>query len=145
VKTSDDGLSLIKRFEGVKLTAYKCPAGKNTIGYGHTGDDVKPGMKITEAEAHELLRQDTEKAAAAVRHLVTVPLEQCQFDALVSFVFNVGTGAFKSSTMLRKLNERFNLGAADEFLRWIYVKGSPSGGLINRRSAERDLFLRDLA
>ena len=138
--TGVSDVSLIKEFEGLYLEAYLCPANKWTIGYGHT-KTVRPGMKITERGAEELLRQDLAWCEDAVRENVKVPLTQNQFDALVSFVFNVGEGAFKKSTLLKKLNAGDYEGAANELLRWTRGGGKVLKGLVRRREAERQLFL----
>jgi len=90
MRISQKGIDLIKKFEGIRLTAYVCPAGVLTIGYGHTGPDVQPGMRITEEEAERLLWADTESAQQTVSSFVSVKLNQNEYDALVSFTFNVG-------------------------------------------------------
>lgn len=148
-KTATKGIELIKEFEGLRTTAYKCPAGVWTIGYGHTGAvDGKPitsGMKITAAKATELLRGDLAKFEAAVNSYVKATLTQNMFDALVSFSFNVGAGALKTSTLLRKLNAGDYDGAADEFLKWNKAGGVVLNGLVRRRKAERTLFLNGAA
>ncbi|MBY0421805.1 MAG: lysozyme, partial [Parvularculaceae bacterium] len=113
MKTSDTGIALIKRFEGLELKAYQDVAGIWTIGYGHTGDDVKAGMKISEREAEELLRKDVKRFEDGVLRLVTVSLNQNEFDALVSFTFNVGAEAFRKSTARRRLNAGDRVGAAE--------------------------------
>ena len=97
------GLRLIKSFEGLQLNAYKCPAGIWTVGYGHTYG-VAPGMRVTADEAEMFLRSDLESVCQTVRDAVQTPLTDPQFDAVVSFVFNVGAAAFRKSTMLRLLN-----------------------------------------
>ena len=108
MKTSDAGIALIKRWEGERLTAYLCPANVWTIGVGHTAamGEPKPvsGMRITSDEASAILRRDLTQIERDVDAAVTVPLNQRQFDTLVSFVFNVGIGAFRKSTLLKKLN-----------------------------------------
>lgn len=142
MRTSAAGRRLIKEHEGEKLTAYVCPAGVLTIGVGHTGKDVKPGMTITAEESDKLLQSDLQSAEQAVIRMVKVAITQNQFDALVSFVFNVGAGAFRSSTMLRLLNDRDYFGTADEFPRWNKGGGKVLPGLTKRRAAERALFLR---
>lgn len=135
------GLELIKDFEKLRLTAYLDAVGVWTIGYGHTRSAL-PGMQISEARALDLLSQDVENAEFAVQRLVRAPLTQYQFDALVSFVFNVGQPAFKASTLLRVLNERADpMRVASEFKRWVYAKGKRLDGLVRRRAAERLLFL----
>lgn len=142
METSKNGLDLIKRYEGCVLTAYKCPAGVWTIGYGHTRG-VKKGMAITKLQAYEYLKDDLKTFEDAVNKYVKVPLSQSQFDALVSFSYNVGAGALKSSTLLRKLNKRDYSGASNEFLRWNKSNGKELSGLTARRRAERELFLKD--
>ena len=134
------GLELIKRFEGLRLSAYKCPAGVWTIGYGSTGPHVRPGMTITPREATELLQADLLKFERAVAALVTVTINENQFSALVSFAFNVGEGALARSTLLKHLNAGRIAMAAQEFLRWTKAGGVELPGLVRRRQAERDLF-----
>ena len=134
-------ISLIKQHEGLRLEAYlPTPNDVWTIGYGHT-HTAKQGMKITEAQAEELLRKDVAWAEEAVNKSVVVPLTQNQFDALVSFTFNVGAGAMDSSTLLRLLNSGDYNGAANQFLRWNKQKGVALKGLTKRREEERKLFL----
>lgn len=137
------GLDLIKTFEGCKLTAYLCPARVWTIGYGSTGPHVRKGLTITQAEADQLLRDDLARFEAAVSRLVSVPLNDNQFSALVSFAFNVGIGALEGSTLLRKLNARDLDGAAAQFERWNRADGRVVAGLTRRRQAERALFVTD--
>lgn len=138
------GVQLVKHFEGLYLKAYLCPAKVWTIGYGHTGlkhndGTVKKGRVITEEQAEALLMQDLNtKYAPDVRRLVKVPLEQHQFDALVSFHFN--TGALGRSTLLKKLNQMDKGGAALEFLKWTKGGGKVLPGLVRRRKAEQYLF-----
>ena len=141
MKTSTVGINLIKEFEGCGLTAYKCPAGVWTIGYGHT-KDVKQGMKITKEQATNLLTEDLKTYENYVNKYVTVSLNQNQFDALVSFTFNCGGGALKTSALLRKLNKGDYEGAANELLRWNKANGKVLAGLTRRRKAERELFLK---
>jgi lysozyme len=148
MKTSETGVALIKRFEGLELQAYQDIAGIWTIGYGHTGPDVKPGQKISEREAEDLLRRDLKPREEAVARLVTVSLNQNEFDALVSFVYNVGIEAFRKSTARRRLNGSDRVGAA-EALTW-FNKATVGGvlravtGLTRRRAAERALFLEPI-
>jgi lysozyme len=104
MKTSVEGLNLIKDYEGLRLEAYYCPSGILTIGYGHTGPDVWVSMVITESEAERLLQQDLAKFEDGVKEFITVPLNQNQFDALVSFTYNVGIGALQNSTLRKRLN-----------------------------------------
>ena len=140
MKTSKNGINLIKNFEGCRLEAYKCTAGVWTIGYGHTAG-VKQGQKITKFQADALLIIDLEKFEKAVTKLVKKPITQNEFDALVSFSFNVGIGNFEKSTLLRLINMgQFEL-ASKQFERWIYAGGKPLNGLKKRRLAEKTLFL----
>lgn len=142
---SSRAIALIKEFEGYRDRAYLCPAGKWTIGFGHTGPDVTKNTTCTMEEALELLYNDLARFVRAVSNAVRVPLTQEQFDALVCFVYNVGTGAFYASTLLRMLNKGDYLGAADQLLRWnkATVRGRKVEvyGLTRRRTAERALFL----
>lgn len=138
---SEKGLNLIKKFEGCHLKAYKCPAGVLTIGYGHTGRDVKEGLVITQKQAEHYLQNDVIIHSENVSRLVKKPLTQNQFDALVSFEYNVGYGNFASSTMLKLLNKSEYKGAAEQFDRWVYAKGKKLNGLVKRRKAEKELFL----
>lgn len=146
MKLGQAGLNLIKEFEGLYLTAYKCPAGVWTIGFGTTGKvdgkAIGKGMKITKEKAEQLLRKDVEQFEQSVDNLVKVPINQNQFDALVSFAYNVGSGALKGSTLLKKLNQKNYQGAADEFLKWNKAGGKILAGLRRRREAERKLFLK---
>lgn len=137
---SGSDLALTEQFEGCQLTAYQDVAGVWTIGYGHTGPDVSPGLTITQDQAAQLLQQDVASAAACVNQAVTVALNQDEFDALVDFVFNLGQGAFRSSTMLRDLNAGDFAGAAGEFDKWDHAGGKVVAGLLRRRQAEEALF-----
>ncbi len=137
--TGAKGLSIIKQFEGLELKAYLCPAGVLTIGYGHTGSDVKPGMVITEAKADALLRLDLERFEGAVNKLAPATTQE-QFDALVSFTFNLGESALAKSTLLKKHNAGDYAGAAAEFAKWINAGGRPLEGLKRRRAAEAQLY-----
>lgn len=136
---SKEGLKLIMRWEGLSLKAYLCPARVWTIGYGHTRT-AQAGMHIDEVKATALLYEDIERFQEAVRRLTKVPLTQYQFDALVSFTYNVGIEAFRKSTLLRYLNDgKYGL-AASEFKRWTRAKGRKLPGLVNRRRNEREMF-----
>ena len=139
MKVNQAGIDLIKRFEGVKLRAYKCPAGVWTVGVGSTRD-VHAGMVITQTEADERLREDLQDAEAAVERLVKVQLTDNEFSALVSLVFNIGSGAFSHSTLLRMLNSGDRKGAALQFKRWNRGGGKVLPGLVKRRAAETALF-----
>jgi len=139
MKTSNNGIELIKRHEGLRLNAYKCTSGKLTIGYGHT-KGVKIGQTITEEEAERLLREDLIVAENEInRH--NLNLNQNQFDALVSFVFNVGIGNFQTSTLLKKIKlDPNNKSIENEFKSWVYSGGKVSLGLIKRRKEEAELY-----
>jgi lysozyme len=143
VKLSNVGLDLIKQFEGLRLIAYKDVAGIETVGYGHTGSDVYPGLKITEEKAQSLLLDDTQSAQNCVNNTVQVNLNQNEFDALVSFVFNIGITAFSESTLLKKLNAgNDKTEVASEFSRWVKAgSDQPVPGLVKRREKEKELFL----
>lgn len=141
MKASSEGRQRLQAFEGLRLAAYKDEGGVWTVGYGHTGSQVGPRTKITREQAEKLLEGRLEEVAASVTALVKVPVSQAQFDALVSLTYNIGAGAFKRSTLLRKLNAGDYAGAAEQFMRWRYVRGVESMGLLKRRKAERDLFL----
>lgn len=140
MKTGEKGLELIKHFEGLRLGAYQCSADVWTIGYGHTAG-VKPGDAITTEQADAFLRQDVADSERAVSRFVSVPLTQNQFDALVSFTFNLGSGSLRNSTLLKKLNAGDYSGAAEQLLRWVNAGGKKLPGLVRRREAEKTLFL----
>ncbi|EDU3845523.1 lysozyme [Salmonella enterica subsp. enterica serovar Essen] len=140
MKASDNGRAFIRAREGVKLAAYQDGGGVWTIGYGHTRG-VKQGQVINHEQADEFLDSDLRQVESCISERVTVALNQNQFDALVSFVFNVGRQAFSDSTLLKKLNEGNYRAAADQFTRWVYDNDQFVQGLYNRRVAERDLFL----
>ena len=141
MKISQAGVDAIKAFEGLRLDAYKCPAGIPTIGYGSTGSHVSMGMSITEEYAEVLLREDIERYERCVNEYVTVELTQHMFDALVSFAFNLGCGALKRSTLLKRVNVNRKEDAANEFLRWDKAGGRKLAGLTRRRNEEREMFL----
>lgn len=139
---SRNGIELIKRFEGCKLTAYKCPAGKLTIGYGHTGDDVTEGLTISQEDANDLLFDDVLCFENGVNNLVKgLDLSQGMFDALVCFAYNVGLDNLKKSTLLKLLKDGKVLEASEEFVKWNKSNGKVLDGLTKRRAAEADLFL----
>ena len=137
MKATDKCVQLIKRFEGLYLKAYVCPAGVLTIGYGHTRG-VKPCDEINELQAEIYLREDVEACEIQLNYL-TLPINQHQFDALCSFIFNLGIGNFMQSTLLKKLKAGDKT-AADEILRWDKSGGKVLPGLTARRKAEYDLF-----
>ncbi len=144
MRVSEVGIALIKRWEGLELESYQDIAGVWTIGYGHT-ETAGPNQKISEREAEELLKRDLEPRERAVSDLTSVPLNQNEFDALVSFVYNVGAGAYRNSTARKRLNRGDRVGAA-EALTW-FNKATIGGvlrevtGLTRRRAAEKALFL----
>jgi lysozyme len=137
---SASGLDLIKKFEGNKLKAYSDAVGVQTIGYGHTGPDVHPGMKITQAQADAFLYADSVKFSNGVNKLVTTKINQNQSDALTSLSYNIGLGAFAKSTLLRKLNAGDTAGASEQFKVWNKGGGAVLQGLVNRRAEEAKLF-----
>ncbi|HHB7182141.1 TPA: lysozyme [Klebsiella pneumoniae] len=145
MQTSDKGIALIKKFEGCKLTAYQDSVGVFTIGYGWTqpvdGKPIRAGMTIKQETAERLLKTGLVSYESDVSRLVKVGLTQGQFDALVSFTYNLGARSLSTSTLLRKLNSGDYAGAADEFLRWNKAGGKVLNGLTRRREAERALFL----
>lgn len=141
-RISDEGLALIKRWEGCRLTAYRDVAGVLTIGYGSTGAHVRPGLTVTQAEADQLLIKDLARFERAVEALVKVPLNDGQFAALVSFAFNVGEGAFARSTLLKKLNASDYASVPKELMKWVHAGGKKVEGLVNRRAAEGGLWAR---
>ena len=142
MKASVDAYELIKQSEGLLLKAYLCPAGIWTIGYGHTSG-VSPNSFITIQEADEYLHRDVATIEMQLNKL-NLSLRQCQWDAIVSFVFNVGIGNFKASTLLAKIriNPDDN-SIIDEFLRWVYANGKVIRGLQKRRLTEMKLYFSD--
>lgn len=147
-------VDLIKRFEGYSSHAYLCPANKITIGWGHCSKDLKLGQTITEAEAENLLKQDLKNFESKLNYSLEhdkVELNQNQFDACISFIFNLGFSAFIFSTLYKKLKAGDYTGASNEFLKWVYITKIDKltgerfklklKGLETRRNAERDLFL----
>lgn len=145
MQVSNNGINLIKQFEGCKLTAYQDSVGVWTIGYGWTqpvdGKSVAKGMTITQKKANDLLTEGVAQYEKGVTNLVTVPVNQNQFDALVDFAYNLGVNALKGSTLLRKLNAGDYAGAANEFPKWNKAGGKELAGLTRRREAEKFLFL----
>jgi len=139
---SDKCLTFIKSWEKLCLVKYQDAGGKWTIGYGHL---IKPGEKfpdnLAESTASDILLIDCAEAEKAVNDFVSVPLTQCQFDALVSLTFNIGRGNLNTSTLIKLLNKGNYEKAADEFWRWNKVKGETVNGLSKRRDKERKIFL----
>ncbi|TCB77424.1 lysozyme [Acinetobacter sp. ANC 4173] len=146
MKTSNDGVELIKGFEGLRLSAYDDGVGVWTIGFGTikypNGVRVKRGEKCTKVQAEQYLRNDLITFENAVNQLVKAPLNQNQFDALVSFTYNLGETNLRSSTLLKKLNAKDYKGAAAEFLKWNKAGGKVMSGLVKRRETEMELFLK---
>lgn len=145
MQISENGINLIKQFEGCRLTAYQDSVGVWTIGYGWTqpvdGKPVAKGMAITQQKADDLLKQGVVQYESGVSTLVKVQLNQDQFDALVDFAYNLGINALKGSTLLKKINAGDYIGAANEFHKWNKAGGKELAGLTRRRGAEKSLFL----
>lgn len=139
MKTSEAGLALIRKFEGFRAEAYLDPVGVPTIGYGSTAG-VKLGQTVTMAEANNLLRDDVAVAEDGINRLISVPLEQNQFDALVSWAFNVGVGAVERSTLRRRLNAGDYAAVPSELMRWTKAGGADLPGLVRRRREECALW-----
>ena len=141
MEISDEGIELIMQFEGCRLSAYKDSVGVPTIGYGHT-KGVKMGQQISHEEAEDLLRKDLHWVEECVnRDAGQSKLTQSEYDALCSFVFNLGCGAFHKSTLRKKLLSGDPRSAADEFPKWCHAGHRKLKGLVRRRRAERELFL----
>lgn len=138
---SQQGLDFIKKHEGFSSLPYICAAGKETIGYGHV---IKQGEQfpcgVTEQQAEEILLDDVAEAEQCIFDCVEVDLMPFQFDALVSLVFNIGTNAFRKSTLLRMLNSEQYEEAGNQFLRWVYSNEKKIYGLVKRREEEKKLF-----
>ena len=140
VKPSEACIDFIKSFEGFRANAYLCPAGVPTVGYGHI-EYVTLGDTVTEEEACELLKQDVQEAADAVDDLVDVELTQGQYDALCSFIYNLGRTVFANSTLLKMLNQgKSAKEVGPQFLRWNKSKGTVLTGLTRRREDEKRMF-----
>ncbi|MGL4585504.1 MAG: lysozyme [Acinetobacter ursingii] len=144
MKISNNGLNLIKQFEGLRLNAYDDGVGVWTIGYGTikypNGTLVKKGDKITQTQADQYIANDVATFERSVNMLVNVPLTQNQFDALVSFTYNLGATNLNASTLLKKLNAKDYKGASAEFQKWNKAGGKVMTGLVRRRKAEMELF-----
>ena len=139
MKTSQEGIALIKKFEGCELEAYQCSANVWTIGYGHTAG-VSEGDFCTQEDADRMLAEDLEEFEGYVREAVDVSLEQHNFDALVAWTYNLGPGSLQSSTMLKRLNEENFDEVPSEMRRWNKSGGQVLDGLVRRREAEALLF-----
>ena len=142
MKTSSAGLAVLTQREGRRNQAYLDSRGIPTIGVGHTGPEVRLGLAWSDEQVEAALASDVAWAENEVNRCVNVPMTQNQFDALVSFVFNLGSRAFSSSTLLKSLNSGSYMGAATQFPRWDLVAGRQSEGLLRRRVAEQELFTR---
>jgi lysozyme len=140
VKATKRCMDLIKQYEGKELKSYQDAKGKWAIGYGQTGKHIGPGLVITDKEAEDMLRNHVESLQEHVWDLIKVKLTQEQFDALVCFAYNVGIGAFSTSTLLKELNQGHFITAGTELLRWTHSQGVELPGLIARRRAEYELF-----
>lgn len=138
---SKEAEDLIKQFEGCHLKAYKCPAGVWTIGWGTTGPGIQEGLVISQHTADVMLKAHIQDIALDLTDLVGNGLKQHQFDALVSFVYNIGLGAFKKSTLLKLVKAAKMAEAALEFEKWVKAAGKTLPGLIKRRKAEKALFI----
>lgn len=145
MKISEKGIEFIIKEEGEVLTAYKCPAGVWTIGVGHTGKDVKKSMKITKEQSRGFLKTDIKRFEDIVNKSIKVPLKQYEFDALISFAFNVGEGAFSKSALVNKINSSASLKEIEtQFRRWIYGGGKVLPVLQSRREREIKLYKGEL-
>jgi lysozyme len=140
MKTSINGINLVKKHEGLKLVSYKDQGGVLTIGYGHTGPDVHQYTVWTQAQADEALAKDLEFAEHAIETLVTSSVNQNQFDALVDFIYNLGAGNFQSSTLLKLINVHQYEAASQQFSHWDYCNHVENKGLLTRRIDEATLF-----
>jgi len=139
-ETGQAGLYLIKFFEEFRPTPYICSGGWRTIGYGHVILKQETFTKIIKEEALVLLSQDVKVAERSVCSLINVPLEDYQYDALISFTFNLGGGALQRSTLRQKLNREEHYTVPDELLRWVWAGGKRLAGLVKRRLAEGNLY-----
>ena len=141
---NEKGLELIKSFESLRLDSYRCPAGIATVGWGHTGPDVRIPMTITLEEAETLLKGDVARFERGVEAMIAnAPTTDDQFSAMVSLSFNIGLGKFATSTVLKRHKLGNHVGAANAFLMWNRAGGQILKGLMRRREAERKLYLGD--
>ena len=141
MKMNAAGRELVRRFEGLRLEAYRCPAGVLTIGYGSTGPHVRTGMIITPGEADRLLDKDLSRFEVGVEAMLCgVPTTEDEFSAMVSLAFNIGLGNFATSTLLKRHKAGNKVGAANSFLSWVYANKQKLKGLVARREAEKELY-----
>lgn len=149
VECNAEGIALIKEFEGLRLEAYRCPAMKWTIGYGHTGSNIKEGSTITETIANRLLRSDIDNIHIKLKSMIKTPLNENQWSAIVCLVFNVGIYAFQKSRLLKCINANQPNCVREEWIAWCHYKEFWSGkmiesdGLKRRRKAEYELFIKE--
>lgn len=142
ITMSNEGLLVLRHFEGLRLKAYRDPVGVWTIGYGHTGPDVYEGLVWSQAQADKALRERLDREfVPGVLAVIKRSMRQHELDAMVDLAYNIGVSAFQGSTLVRKFNAGDTAGAADEFLRWNRAGGKVLLGLRRRRAAERALFL----
>lgn len=141
--TSKEGLEFIKDNEGLRLIPYQDEGGVWTVGYGHTGTDVIPGLKYTMDQVNELFLKDITEFEDELNGMLKVAVTQNQFDSLMDFVYNEGPAALHRSTLLKRVNVGDFQGAAKEFLKWDIVAGRPDPGLLKRRRADKTLFLKE--
>ena len=145
MQINDKGKALVKRFEGLRLEAYRCPAGVLTIGYGSTGPHVKTGMVITPGEAERLLDKDLSRFEVGVTAMLcSASTSSDEFSAMVCLAFNIGLGNFATSTLLKRHKLGNKIGAANAFLSWIFAGKQKLKGLMARREAEKALYLGEL-
>lgn len=140
-RITDDCVAMVKEFEGFSGRPYTCPAGKQTIGYGHVIKDGDTLDYLTKEQADALLRKDLESFGKFVRAYIAVPLNDNEYSALCSLCFNVGTTPIAKGTLGKLLNSGDRLGAAQEFPRWVYAGGKALPGLVRHREAEMNLFM----
>lgn len=141
MRISQKGIDLIKSFEGLRLDAYQDSVGVWTIGFGHTAPDIKAGQRITIEQADRYLADDIRFAEECIQDLVLPPLTQGQYDAICSFIFNLGCVAFSKSTLLKYINTGDIDRAAKEFEKWVHAGGKKLPGLVRRRQAEAERFV----
>lgn len=139
---SKNAIDLIKHFEGCKLEAYQDSVGVWTVGFGTTGPGIVEGLTITQPTAEAMLKGHLNEIGMSLTDIVGNKLSQDKFDACISFIYNLGTGAFKKSTMLKLIKENKMAEAAEEFPKWVKAGGKTLPGLVKRRQAEKELFLR---